>query len=55
MPWATLKARTKVEMEAIPDNGRKYVVTWPGGEAYLPLQFAVLLLAFPCSSCDSVT
>jgi hypothetical protein len=37
MPWATLKARPKLEMEVIPDNGHRYVVTWFAGEAYLPL------------------
>jgi hypothetical protein len=37
MPWATLRAKPITEMEVIPDNGRKYVVTFHGGEAYLPL------------------
>jgi hypothetical protein len=37
MPWATLKARPKLEMEVIPDNGHRYVITWFAGEAYLPL------------------
>jgi hypothetical protein len=37
MPWAVLKAKPEVTMEVVPDNGRKYVVTFRAGEAYLPL------------------
>jgi hypothetical protein len=37
MPWATLKARPITELTVIPDDGKRYVVTFHGGEAYLPL------------------
>ena len=37
MPWATLKTLPEKTMEVVPDNGRKYILTFRGGEAYLPL------------------
>jgi hypothetical protein len=37
MPWAMLKVAPEKTLEVVPDNGRRYVVTFRGGEAYLPL------------------
>jgi hypothetical protein len=37
MPWATLKVAPETTMEVVPANGRKYLVTWRSGRAYLPL------------------
>jgi hypothetical protein len=37
MPWARLQVEPETTMEVVPANGRKYLVTWRSGRAYLPL------------------
>jgi hypothetical protein len=44
MPWGTLKVPPTTEMEVIPDNGKRYVVTFRAGESYLPLHIFNYLL-----------
>jgi hypothetical protein len=44
MPWAVLKAKPVTEFEVVPDNGRKYLVTFHGDKSYLPLHLYNFLL-----------
>jgi hypothetical protein len=37
MPWLELKVKPEQTMEVIPENGRKYIVTWRAGRAFVPL------------------